>query len=170
MQSVVSKIAEIVRDAGGKVVGRTNLQKIAYLLEITGYGTGFRFRYKSFGPYCDELAEWARSCVLQGGMSETEETTPWGGVYSIYEVDEAIPEKVPEGRLELASQAAEAGTIVLELATTAVYLHLEENYKDPWLETKSRKPVKSAEGRLEKAGLLLADLRKIKVPNPLPEF
>jgi hypothetical protein len=30
------KAAEIVRDAGGRIVGRTKLQKIAYLLELSG--------------------------------------------------------------------------------------------------------------------------------------
>ena len=36
------KAAAIVRDAGGRIVGRTKLQKIAYLLELSGLGEGFR--------------------------------------------------------------------------------------------------------------------------------
>ncbi len=42
--------AEIVRDVGGRIVGRTRLQKIAYLLELAGFGVGFRFEYRHFGP------------------------------------------------------------------------------------------------------------------------
>jgi hypothetical protein len=30
------KVADIIRDAGGKIVGRTRLQKIGYLLELLG--------------------------------------------------------------------------------------------------------------------------------------
>ena len=33
-----TKAAAIVRDAGGEIVGRTELQKIAYLLNVTGLG------------------------------------------------------------------------------------------------------------------------------------
>ena len=37
--------AEIVRDGGGRIVGRTRLQKVAYLLELAGFGGGFRFLF-----------------------------------------------------------------------------------------------------------------------------
>jgi hypothetical protein len=40
----------IVRDAGGHIVGRTRLQKIAFMLEPAGLGGGFPFRYKHYGP------------------------------------------------------------------------------------------------------------------------
>ena len=32
------KVAAIIRDAGGKIVGRTRLQKTGYLLELAGLG------------------------------------------------------------------------------------------------------------------------------------
>ena len=43
----VDKVAEIIRAAGGEIVGRTRLQKVAYLLELAGLGHGFRFEYRS---------------------------------------------------------------------------------------------------------------------------
>jgi uncharacterized protein YwgA len=50
------KAAEIVRDAGGRIVGRTKLQKVAYLLELAGLGDGFQFEYRHYGPYSEDLA------------------------------------------------------------------------------------------------------------------
>ena len=49
--------AEIVRDAGGQIVGRTKLQKVAYLLEVVGLGDGFHFKYLHFGPFSDDLVD-----------------------------------------------------------------------------------------------------------------
>ena len=49
--------ADIIRDAGGQIVGRTRLQKIAYLLEATGLGSGFEFEYRHYGPYSEQLAD-----------------------------------------------------------------------------------------------------------------
>ena len=48
------KVADIVRDAGGKIVGRTRLQKIGYLLELSGLGEGFSFDYRHYGPFSEE--------------------------------------------------------------------------------------------------------------------
>ena len=64
--SEAQKAAEIVRDAGGHIVGRTRLQKIAYLLEITGLGAGFPFRYKHYGPYSEQLADAAETAQIFG--------------------------------------------------------------------------------------------------------
>jgi uncharacterized protein YwgA len=50
------KAAGLVRDAGGRIVGRTRLQKVAYLLTVTGLEEGFAFAYKHYGPYSEELA------------------------------------------------------------------------------------------------------------------
>ena len=52
----IDKVADIIRDAGGKVVGRTRLQKLGYLLELSGLGDGFSFEYRHYGPYSEELA------------------------------------------------------------------------------------------------------------------
>ena len=162
-------IAAIIRDAGGRIVGRTRLQKIAYLLEVTGYGDGFVFRYKHFGPYSHGVAESARRGALLGHLSETRHDAPWGGRFSIYEVADGSPSDASAGRRELAARAAEASAIELELAATAVFLSYKD-HEDPWLETERRKPMKAAEGRLEKAKELLKDLREIEVKKPLPEF
>jgi uncharacterized protein YwgA len=72
-----TKVANIVRDAGGKVVGRTRLQKIAYLLTVSGLETGFPFQYKHYGPFSDEVAVAAREAGLLGLLAETEQVAAW---------------------------------------------------------------------------------------------
>jgi uncharacterized protein len=78
------KAAAIIRDAGGKLVGRTRLQKIGYLLELTGLGEGFHFRYKHYGPHSEELAAAARDANALGLIVEQECPASWGGLYSVF--------------------------------------------------------------------------------------
>ena len=78
-------VIQIVRDAGGKVVGRTRLQKIACLLELAGLGSGFSFSYKHYGPFSDELASAARFASVFSNLKEEEKPTSWGGaLFSLF--------------------------------------------------------------------------------------
>lgn len=163
------KVAEIVRDAGGTIVGRTRLQKIAYLLEVTGLGEGFSFAYKHYGPFSESVASSAMMGSLLGNLSETEKQATWGGTYSIYSVNDQPDASVPSERKALAGLAAEADSVALELAATAVFLSLD-GYDDPWSETERRKPEKVSGGRLAKAKDLLRQLNEIEVPKPLPNI
>ncbi|MBC6437128.1 MAG: hypothetical protein GDA52_03065 [Rhodobacteraceae bacterium] len=167
----IAAVAAIIRDAGGKIVGRTRLQKIAYLLDVAGFGDGFYFVYKHYGPYSEVVAEAARVGALFGDLTEEECQAEWGGYYSIYAVKDAPDDAVPAERRELARQAARAGAVVLELAATAVFLSLSrDGYDDPWAEVKRRKPIKSSGGRLDQAKELLRELKKVEVPSPLPDI
>jgi hypothetical protein len=153
------KVADIVRDAGGRIVGRTRLQKIGYLLELSGLGAGFSFEYRHYGPYSEELAVAARNSKLLGLLDEEERPTDWGGFYSVFTVNEAPA--VRGVRPELIGIAADADPIELELAATAAFLSLE-GADDPWGETAKRKP--------EKAKRLYRRLQKIKTPTRLPRI
>ena len=161
-------VAAIIRDAGSQIIGGTRLQKIAYLLDVVGYGDGFHFSCKHFGPYSEGVADSAMMGVLLGHIAEEERQAEWGGIYSIYSVDAQSNDSVPTGRRELACQANKSDTVALELAATAIFL--SEDYNDPWFETARRKPMKIKFGRLEKAKSLFAELRMIEVPKPLPDF
>lgn len=162
-------VEAIVRDAGGQIVGRTRLQKIAYLLDVAGFNDGFRFAYKHYGPYSEGVATSAMVGSLLGNLTEVERQATWGGTYSIYSVDGQPDDDVSPGRRQLASEAAKADSVALELAATAVFL-AREGYEDPWAETARRKPEKVTGGRLEQAKALLAELRKIDVPTPFPDI
>jgi len=163
------KAADIVRDAGGKVVGRTRLQKVAYLLELAGVGDGFVFEYRHYGPFCEDLASATRKADLLGYLKEEECQTAWGGFYSVFTTDRPLDEKVSFARRGLAQVAAKADSIELELAATAAYLSLEGK-EDAWEETARLKPEKVEGGRLEQAKFLYERFRQIKTPRELPEI
>ncbi|MDQ0469803.1 hypothetical protein [Labrys wisconsinensis] len=163
------KVVDIVRDAGGRVVGRTRLQKIAYLLTVAGLETGLSFTYKHYGPFSENVATGARHAHLLGRLGETEAQASWGGTYSIYDVTAPIPPETPAARRQLAGLAASADAIELELAATAVFL-ADDGFDRPWEETVRRKPEKAGDGRIERAKDLLERLREIDTPIRLPEL
>ncbi len=165
--SDTTKVAAIVADSGGRIVGRTRLQKIAYLLSQVGLEDHFDFIYKHYGPYSENLANAAGLANLFGDLNEIEKPTSWGGSYSIFTV--ATEATGPENRRKFAQIAAEADAVALELAATAVFLS-EEGYPDPWEETCRRKPDKSDASRINVAKNLLNNLSKIDTPRRLPSI
>lgn len=168
-KSEVEKATDIVRDAGGKVVGRTRLQKIAYLLEVAGLGDGFEFEYRHYGPYSEDLATAARNANLLGCLHEDEQPTSWGGFYSVFTTEGESNDDVPSSRKKLARIAVKADPIELELAATAAYL-AEHGETDPWQETARRKPEKVEGERLDKAKALYKKLRLVDTEIPLPDL
>ncbi|MFV1441241.1 MULTISPECIES: hypothetical protein [unclassified Phaeobacter] len=164
----IQEVTNIIRDAGGKVVGRTRLQKIAYLLYATGLDDNFRFAYKHYGPFSEQLASSAEVGALLGELNERQSPTSWGGTYSTYSLDEADRRDADSPRCVLASKASEADSIVLELAATAVFLMID-GYGDPWEETAQRKPEKATQARLTAAKDLLSSMSSINVPKPIPQ-
>lgn len=161
------RAAEIVRDAGGHIVGRTRLQKIAYLLEAAGVGAGFAFRYKHYGPYSEQLADAAQTARIVGMLSEQETPATWGGLYSTYHSLLPPDLRAPDARRRLAQELVNVDAVELELAATALFLAFEQS-QDPWGETSRRKPDKAEGGRLQRARQLYQRLRNIPTPRPLP--
>ena len=161
------KAANIIRDAGGKVVGRTRLQKIAFLLELAGLGEGFDFEYRHYGPYSEQLANAVSTAAMVGLISEEERPTTWGGSYSIFTAISKSAMNVPAARMELIGQAGTADPVALELAATAAFLALEGE-PDPWGETARRKPEKA--DRLDQAKSLYLKLQAVPTPSPLPSI
>lgn len=161
------KVAAIIADAGGRIVGRTRLQKISYLLTVTGMESGLAFTYKHYGPYSEDLATAARVGNLLGDLQECEYSASWGGSYSVYTTESPGPGNADDSRGRFAKVAAESDAVELELAATAVFL-ANEGYQDPWLETARRKPEKAESGRIDRAKELLRSLSLIQTPVPLP--
>ena len=145
----------------------TRLQKIAYLLTVTGMESGFAFTYKHYGPYSEDLSTAARVGNLLGDLEENEYAASWGGSYSIYTAQSPTSGGVDDNRRRLAQVAADSDAVELELAATAVFL-ANEGYHDPWLETARRKPEKAESGRIDRAKELLRSLSLIQTPIPLP--
>lgn len=168
-KSDAEKAAGIVLDAGGEVVGRTRLQKMAYLLEIAGLGSDFVFEYRHYGPYSEELAVGVANANLQNLISQEDRLANWGGSYSIFKVvDAKAKANVEPSRRQMLELTVKANPVALELAATAAYLAIEGD-SSPWVETQRRKPEK-AEKFLDSAKVLYQHLRSIATPTPLPEI
>lgn len=161
--------AEIVRDAGGYIVGRTRLQKIGFFLEAVGVGAGFPFRYKHYGPYSEQLAVSAQHAAALRLILERESTAAWGGQYSTFYTELPPNPQTHPARKRLAQELVNADAVELELAATAVFLAYER-FPDPWGETARRKPEKADNGRIERAKQLYQRLRQIQTPKPLPNI
>ena len=163
----INEVTSIVGDAGGRIVGRTRLQKIAYLLTATGLDDNFKFSYKHYGPFSSELADSVEFGSLIGNLTEEKRETGWGSVYSIYTLDDFQPPNETTPRSQLATIAANSESIELELAATAVFL-AHDGYDDPWEEISQRKPDKVTESRVQNAKALLSKLSQIPTPSPIP--
>lgn len=162
------RVADIVRTAGGQIVGRTRLQKVAYLMQLVGYPSDFPFEYYHYGPYSEELADLAHVEDAFDMLTEREEVAGWGGRYSIFSAQGDAPEH--QEFADFARVAAAGNAIDLELAATAAFLAREENCDDPWVETARRKPEKAVGGHLENAKILYRKLKSIQTPQSLPDI
>jgi hypothetical protein len=166
--------ARIVQDANGEVVGRTRIQKITYLAQLAGFPKEFEFEYRHYGPFSEDLATGLEIAAALGPLAEEERPSDWGGTYSIYRLRSSAPPADP-ARAAFLVKAKGIGAIELELAATAAFLFAEEgvgkgDQRNPWHETRARKPQKSADGRLERAAAAYAELRRLPTPAPLPEL
>jgi uncharacterized protein YwgA len=159
-------VEDVVRDAGGEIVGRTKLQKSVFFLKLAGFLVPFQFGYRHYGPYSESLAEAAELAVACDLISESQRTASWGGTYSVYS---APGSPGTEAYVRLLSEAVKSDAVLLELAATAGYLARFEDSKEPWAGTARLKPDKSAGGRLERAKTLYRNLREAS-QNTLPEI
>lgn len=167
LEKDVHSVVKLVADSKGKVVGRTRLQKIACLLEITGLGDGFEFEYRHYGPYSEQLAEAASFAVILGEIEEEERVANWGGKYSIFELPNSCSVEQNTSRTKLIEIMNEANSVVLELAATAAFLAIE-NEENPWEEVVRRKPSKSGSENINCAKELYAELSAVETPKHLP--
>lgn len=160
-------LVRIVAAADGEVIGRTRLQKTAFLLELAGLGSGFQFKYKHYGPYSEELAAAVDLAPLLFDFREDQKRSGWGGTYSVFTSNAAYEGTDNDPYKQLVSLAKRANPIALELAATAAYL-ASVGDADPWGETERRKPEKAAEGKLEQAKALYVRFKELKLPKALP--
>jgi uncharacterized protein YwgA len=162
-------LAAIVVAAGGSVISKARLQKMAYLLTLAGELEGFNFRYRYYAPYSEDLdIAVEAACASSGLIKEEKSRAAWGGTYSIYKIAKEREQSVKtlgEIGVKLVSKAIDSDPVVHELAATAAYF-ANKKYKDPWEETAGCKSDKAAEGRLEKAKELYAELRSIAPKLP----
>lgn len=161
-------IAQLIQSVGGKLVGRIRLQKTLYVLQAAGLKSGLVYQYYHYGPYCEEVANAADYGAAIGLFNEKEINTEWGTTYSVYTItDKNTQNTLSEEFIQLAREAINSSSVVLELAATALYLYKEEHIQNAWKETAIRKPQKAKDGRIESAKSLYKKFMQIcpQLPN-----
>lgn len=155
-------IADILHAAGGRLVSRIRLQKIAYLLDQLGAGSGFDYSYHHYGPYSRDLDSAILDAEAFGLVKEDYAYRKSDGArYSVF-----VQQSTGEGytclkndRLkDVAKRLASQKVTVLELAATAHWLAEVEKVGDWRTEIRRRKGAKIENGRLDKATKLLAEV------------
>lgn len=167
ISTAINDLVSIIAIADGEIIGRTRLQKTAYLLELTGLGSGLPFAYKHYGPFSQELADTVEFAQLFGNLEEEQRKASWGGFYSVFTTNAEAVDSISDETRQIVSIAKSANPISLELAATAAFL-AKEGYADPWQETANRKPDKVS--KLEDAKVLYAELSTVDVPAPWPDI
>ena len=166
-------VFDIVNLAGGRIVGRTRLQKCTCGLELTGLGYGFSFSYKHFGPYSEDLKIACNDADALGLVREQRKTATWGGEYSAFVAAAAIDAKSDQkkrpARELLLQIMASADPIALELAITAAYL-AAKGVRNPWSEVEERKQEKATPNAVKSAKKLYREMQSVRTPTPLPDI
>lgn len=163
------QIAMIVAEAGGTLIGNTRLQKATYLLQAAGIGFDFKFSYYLHGPYSDGVSTATNDAVALGMVRREVKPTAWGGKYFVYSGGTS-PSPDPR-RQALLRHIADATTIAVELAVTALYLAIEHENDDPWSDVAELKSDIASPENITKAKELYNRLAAVPdLPKPLPRL
>ena len=148
-----------------ELIGRTRLQKEAYLLHRCGANFDLPFTYHHYGPYSFELAEGTLYAQAEDRIEIEERVGRYGVRYAIFRAKEntQIPDHIgqlPSGEANrLLSKMEKVSDVVLEIAATIAFLCNERGYGDGAVdETKIRKPRKASNERVQEAQALLSEL------------
>ena len=157
-------VVNLIKLNDRELIGRTRLQKEAYLLDRCGAEFGLSFTYYYYGPYSFELADGWEDARAEGRIEISEEPGRYGVTYSIFKLKKSggVPDSLGNMSADAArvrlNKMAGVSDIVLELAATIVYLK-EEGYGERTIEElKIRKPLKATDQLIEKARNLLGGL------------
>ncbi|WP_114374496.1 hypothetical protein [Elioraea thermophila] len=160
-------VDEILAAAGGRLVSRIRLQKIAYLLDQLGARSGFRYVYHHYGPYSRDLDAAIFDAEAFGLVEETYEHRRLDGArYSVFarraDTEPTAFSYLSDERLrDVVKRLAGVNATVLELAATAHWLVASERVPDWKAEIIRRKGSKAREDRLAEA---LGILRELGLP------
>jgi uncharacterized protein YwgA len=164
MASFPEAVADVVALNGGRLVGKTRLQKTMYFLESAGLGPGFDFQYHYYGPYSEDLAIASDEADLLDLLDAKSEVSARGDEYVIYETSDApvaIGQKYRASASRLLNVLRGYDAVTLELAATAHFLSENGFDHDSWAETRRRKAGKWTPERQQKAERLLSEIEGI---------
>ena len=164
MTDSTDTIVGIIALNGGKLVGKTRLQKVAYLLDACGLNSGFDYDYHHFGPYSADVALAADLAEMVGVVSSQEKPGFHSVPYVVYETNATKPVRIcGMSGADIAEKLAimeKSSALVLELAATVYFLEHDEGLssKEAQEEVKVRKAAKASPDRLRQANDLLEKL------------
>ena len=127
-------VVNLVLLNGGKLTGRTRLQKQAYLAHCCGADLhDLDFIYHYYGPYSFELADGSVDAAAEGWITMEERHGRYGTPFGVFKTTGA---KQPTGIGKLSLKDAErvvenanqVSNIALELAATAAFLQRQGIY------------------------------------------
>jgi uncharacterized protein len=153
-------VARIVHLNGGRLVGKTRLQKTTYFLESLGVGFGLDFEYHHYGPYSEELAYLTNDARALDLINVEWHRSADGAEYAIF-LDRGVAlAKDPEDarRIAILNTLGQFSATELELAATADFLAKNGYGKMAWEETARRKASKISADRIARAHDLLDKL------------
>ena len=153
-------VAKLVKLNGGRLVGKTRLQKTAYFLEAKGLGYGFDFSYYRFGPYSEELASDIDDAERSGFIIVNWETSQAGARYAVF-IDKLLDldnDKLDPARSDTLNILEKYTALEIELAATADFLSKNGFQETYWIEMQRRKASKVTSDRLVRARHLLNEL------------
>jgi uncharacterized protein len=159
-----SDVAHLILLNGGRLVGKTRLQKSAYFLEAKGVGFGFDFSYHHFGPYSEELSNSADDAIALKLIDIDWKTSQAGARYAIFRVGEAPSDgngAQDDKRKKILDVLSKYSAVELELAATADFFERTALAADAWAETKRRKSGKLSGERLHRSKQLLEEIKLI---------
>src|SRR5688572_18747783 len=84
MSDAAQSVQQVVSLNGGKLIGKTRLQKSIYLLEAFQGGYGFDFDYHYYGPYSEEVSRAASDAIALHLITEKSEITNTGLEYKVF--------------------------------------------------------------------------------------
>lgn len=118
IESFRSLAALIAAHPGGKIVGRTRLQKEVKLLQRLDYPTDYSYTIHFYGPYSEELQSDVGLLEAFSFVEETQEVSAEGNPY--YVLRSKSTESLPDvQKFQPLVQVLDASpTVVLELAAT----------------------------------------------------
>jgi len=152
-------VVGIVALNGGELVGRTRLQKTAFLLEHCGMASGVPFDYYRYGPFAAELARGWDEAAAAGRLEMAERPGSHEMPYTVFSTDSEPPEKLGELDRDRAQEFLGVldrySDVVIELAATIVYLRERDFSENVIEELKVRKPLKATDKRIKDALELL---------------
>jgi uncharacterized protein YwgA len=153
-------VARIIRLNGGKLIGKTRLQKSAYFLEALGVGFELDFTYHHYGPYSEELEYLANDARALDLVDIDWRRSSEGAKYAIY-LDRSgdLPKDSKDARrVEALKILGQYSSTELELAATADFLARSGYGDDAWEETERRKFSKTSPDWVARAQELLKRL------------